>query len=66
MHPLRPLGVESTIGFLIFGFEHSNSLSLSIFDKITSAGSLIYSDWINSLVDGILSSSDQLCEPGII
>ena len=66
MHPFCPLGVQSTIRFLIFRFEHTNSLALGIFNKITSTGSLTYSGRVHSSIYCCLSFYYQVGEGGII
>ena len=66
VHPLRPLGVESSIGLLVLGLEHPDGLPLGALDEVAAAGALVDAHRVHALVDGVLRSPDQLREPGVI
>ena len=66
MHPLGPLGIQSPIRLLILGLEHSNGLPLGVLDEVRPTGALIDPHRVHSLVNGVLSSANEVCEARII
>ena len=66
VHPLRPLGVESSVGLLVLGLEHPDGLPLGALDEVAAAGALVDAHRVHALVDGVLRSPDQLREPGVV
>ena len=66
MHPFCPLRVESSIWLLVLRFEHSNSFTLHILDKVAPTRPLVDPSGVHALVYRSLRLADQVSEGGVI
>ena len=66
MHPFRPLWIQPAVRFLILWLEYTYYFPCRIFDKVTTAGTLVYPLWINPIVYRTLSLPHQFRELWII
>lgn len=65
MYPLVPLGVASSIGLLVLGFEHSHHLPLGITSKVTTGAALGDHAGVDALGDGSTDAADYILELGL-
>ena len=66
VHPLGPFGIQTSIRFFIFGFEHSNNLAFYVFHEIWARATLVNSCRVNACFDGDFCLTHNFCEFRIV